>query len=78
MQQTHLLNLCNVPWFANTLNLIVKNALGQTPMLNEILNKAWKIFGLFSFSCKAKDKLVETQSLMGRPTLKLLQGVQAR
>ncbi|XP_065152040.1 zinc finger BED domain-containing protein 4-like [Paramisgurnus dabryanus] len=73
-----LLHLRHVPCFAHTLNLIVKKALDQTPVINEIRQKARKIVGLFRSSCKAKDKLVEMQGLMGRPTLKLIQEVDTR
>lgn len=73
-----LLNLRHVPCFAHNLNLIVKKALDQTPLINEIRQKARKIVGLFRSSCKAKDKLVEMQGLMGRPALKLMQEVDTR
>nr|XP_055036967.1 zinc finger BED domain-containing protein 4-like [Misgurnus anguillicaudatus] len=73
-----LLNLRHVPCFAHNLNLIVKKALDQTPLINDIRQKARKIVGLFRSSCKAKDKLVEMQTLMGRPSLKLLQEVDTR
>ncbi|XP_051953602.1 zinc finger BED domain-containing protein 4-like [Xyrauchen texanus] len=73
-----LLNLRHVPCFAHNLNLIVKKALDQTPVINEIRQKARKIVGLFRSSCKAKDKLVEMQSLMGRPSLKMIQEVETR
>jgi len=73
-----LLHLRHVPCFAHNLNLIVKKALDQTPVINEIRQKARKIVGLFRSSCKAKDKLVEMQSLMGRPSLKMIQKVETR
>lgn len=73
-----LLHLRHVPCFAHNLNLIVKKALDQTPVINEICQKARKIVGLFRSSCKAKDKLVEMQGLMGRPALKLIQEVETR
>ncbi|XP_026122169.1 zinc finger BED domain-containing protein 4-like [Carassius auratus] len=73
-----LLNLRHVPCFAHNLNLIVKKALDQTPLINEIRQKARKTVGLFRSSCKAKDKLVEMQGLMGRPALKLMQEVDTR
>lgn len=73
-----LLNLRHVPCFAQNLNLIVKKALDQTPVINEIRQKVRKIVGLFRSSCKAKDKLVEMQGLMDRPTLKLVQEVETR
>ncbi|XP_058613457.1 zinc finger BED domain-containing protein 4-like [Onychostoma macrolepis] len=73
-----LLNLRHIPCFAHNLNLIVKKALDQTALINEIRQKARKIVGLFRSSCKAKDKLVEMQGLIGRPTLKLIQEVETR
>ncbi len=73
-----LLKLRHIPCFAHNLNLIVKKALDQTPLFNEIRQKSRKIVGLFRSSCKAKDKLVEMQGLMGRQTLKLIQEVETR
>ncbi|KAL0973170.1 hypothetical protein UPYG_G00199880 [Umbra pygmaea] len=75
---TQLLHLRHVPCFAHNLNLIVTKALDETPVLNEIRQKARKIVGLFRSSCKAKDKLVEIQSWSSHQALQLIQEVQTR
>ncbi|KAK0147692.1 Zinc finger BED domain-containing protein 1 [Merluccius polli] len=74
----NLQNLYHLPCFAHTLNLIVKKAVEETPQLHEIRLKARKIIGLFRSSCKAREKLLEMQTIMGRPALKLIQDVETR
>ncbi|XP_016103368.1 zinc finger BED domain-containing protein 4-like isoform X2 [Sinocyclocheilus grahami] len=72
------LRLRHTVCIAHTLNLIVKKALDQTPVLADIRAKARKLVGYFRSSVTAKEKLAQLQQQMGRPTLKLLQEVETR
>ncbi|XP_016320206.1 zinc finger BED domain-containing protein 4-like isoform X1 [Sinocyclocheilus anshuiensis] len=72
------LRLRHTVCIAHTLNLIVKKALDQTPVLADIRAKARKLVGYFRSSVTAKEKLALLQQQMGRPTLKLLQEVETR
>ncbi|XP_069009758.1 E3 SUMO-protein ligase ZBED1-like [Embiotoca jacksoni] len=63
---------------AHTLNLIVKKALDQQPVLSGIRAKARKLVGFFRSSTTAKEKLTQVQLYLGMANMKLMQEVETR
>ncbi|KAK9521488.1 hypothetical protein VZT92_021289 [Zoarces viviparus] len=61
---------------AHTLNLIVKKALDQQPVLSGIRAKARKLVGFFKSSTTAKEKLTQVQHHLGMANMKLMQEVE--
>ncbi|MGH0146569.1 UNVERIFIED_CONTAM: hypothetical protein FKN15_008369 [Acipenser sinensis] len=72
------MNICHLPCFAHTLNLIVKNASQNTPDLELVQEKARRIVGFFRSSSNAKERLSEFQILLNKPQHKLVQEVDTR
>ncbi|KAM8880316.1 E3 SUMO-protein ligase ZBED1-like [Spinachia spinachia] len=63
---------------AHTLNLMVKKALDQQPVLAGIRAKARKLVVFFRSSTTANEKLAQVQICLGMANLKLLQEVETR
>ncbi|KAL2087596.1 hypothetical protein ACEWY4_016424 [Coilia grayii] len=72
------LNLKHGVCIGHTINLMVKKALDQTRGLQELRNRARKVVNLFRCSTTAKERLVQIQVQLGRPTLKLIKEVETR
>ena len=68
----------NIPYFAHTLNLIVKWALEADPSLVTLKKKCKDIVTFFHHSSKASDKLSEVQKQLEIPEKKLIQDVETR
>ncbi|XP_040924669.1 zinc finger BED domain-containing protein 4-like [Betta splendens] len=73
-----LMAVRNLPCFAHSLNLVVKKALEQTPVLTDIRTRGRRIVTFFKSSVKAKEKLAEVQNHLQTPPHKLLQEVDTR
>ncbi|XP_032428162.1 zinc finger BED domain-containing protein 1-like [Xiphophorus hellerii] len=63
---------------AHTLNLVVKRALDQHPVLSGLRAKARKLVGYFRSSTTAKEKLTQVQLQLGMQATKLMQEVETR
>ncbi|XP_034529154.1 zinc finger BED domain-containing protein 1-like [Notolabrus celidotus] len=63
---------------AHTLNLVVKKALDQHPVVSGIRAKARKLVGYFRSSTTAKEKLTQVQFHLGMEQKKLMQEVETR
>ncbi|XP_029301006.1 zinc finger BED domain-containing protein 4-like [Cottoperca gobio] len=63
---------------AHTLNLLIKKALDQNPVLSDIRASSRKVVGYFKSSTTAKERLTKVQEQMRWPALKLIQEVDTR
>ncbi|XP_053714153.1 zinc finger BED domain-containing protein 4-like [Synchiropus splendidus] len=63
---------------AHTLNLFIKKAIEQNPVLSKIHIDARRLVGYFKSSTTAKERLSQMQVHMGQTTLKLVQEVDTR
>lgn len=66
------------PWFAHTLNLVVKYSIKALPHLLELQQKSSDIVAFFHHSTKAADKLKDIQKQLKVPEQKLIQAVETR
>lgn len=72
------LNKRQIPCFAHTLNLVVQEAIKNTPDVLDVRDKIKQIVAFFHHSVKATDKLTQLQEQNNEPVKKLIQDVETR
>ncbi len=79
LKAADILGLRHLGCYAHTLNLVITDAIKETPQAEDIKTKASKIVEKTKRSTKINDKLAELQKSLGRKTpLKLKQNVATR
>ncbi|KAM9307434.1 E3 SUMO-protein ligase ZBED1-like [Pholidichthys leucotaenia] len=68
----------HVVCIAHALNLVVKKSLDQTPGLEDLRTRAWKVVTYFRSSTTAKEKLRNVQQQINRAATKLIQEEDTR
>ena len=72
------LNITHIPCFTHKLNLVVQDAIKNTPDIQRVKEKVKGIVIFFHHSIKASDRLAQVQQQNNQPAKKLIQDIETR